>query len=217
MKISEQAQECLELLWIAAKEKDADGTSLQNHENRASLQELLRLGLTSEEGEIVSLTPAGEIEASEAIRRHRLAERLLVDVLVTQEDLVESRACGLEHALFDCVDESICTLLGHPRFCPHGKPIPPGKCCQSNLDKVSTLIVPLREVKTGQHGRIAYLQMTDAPRLQKLMAMGLLPGVPVRMLSSYPSFVFEAGFSQFAVDDEIAGDIYVRLFQTASG
>jgi DtxR family Mn-dependent transcriptional regulator len=43
------------------------------------------------------------------------------------------------------------------------------------------------------------------------MAMGILPGVSIQVKETYPSVVFEAGYSQFAVDDEIAGDIFVRL------
>lgn len=206
MKISEEAQERLEQLWIAVEE---NGKSIQDIP--AGLpevdKELQRLGLL----EGPRLTPTGKHEAAQAIRRHRLAERLFVDVLVTEEALVDERACSLEHALFDGIDDSICTLLGHPRFCPHGKPIPPGKCCESMRLSVSSLIQPLRDLKPGQEGRIAYVQMKDPQHLQKLMAMGVLPGVNVRVQRSFPSYVFEAGYSQFAVDEAIAGDIYVRI------
>jgi DtxR family Mn-dependent transcriptional regulator len=117
----------------------------------------------------------------------------------------------LEHALFDGLDDNICTLLGHPRFCPHGKPIPEGECCRQKRESVGRLIAPLCDLQPGQGGHIAYIQMHNPKRLQKLMAMGVLPGVTVSLLRRYPSFVFEAGFSQFAVDEEIAADISVRL------
>ncbi|MCL5951769.1 MAG: ferrous iron transport protein A [Chloroflexi bacterium] len=58
---------------------------------------------------------------------------------------------------------------------------------------------------------MAYIRMTDAGRLQKIMAMGILPGGKIRLLRRSPSFVFECGFIQFAVDEAIAADIYVRL------
>jgi DtxR family Mn-dependent transcriptional regulator len=162
-------------------------------------------------GKMPCLTAGGKTEAAMAIRRHRLAERLMVDVFVTEEALVEERACSMEHALFDGVDESICTLLGHPQVCPHGKPIPPGRCCQQMRSTVSRLIAPLNELKSGETGRIAYIKMNDPNRLHKLMAMGVLPGVPMRVLRNRPSHVFEAGYSQFAVDEEIASAIYIRL------
>jgi DtxR family Mn-dependent transcriptional regulator len=53
--------------------------------------------------------------------------------------------------------------------------------------------------------------MSDASHLQKMMALGVLPGGKIRLLRSSPSFVFECGYSQFAVDEAIAADIYVRL------
>jgi DtxR family Mn-dependent transcriptional regulator len=117
----------------------------------------------------------------------------------------------MEHVLFDGLDDGICTLLGHPEFCPHGKPIPRGACCRQARESVTRLIAPLNELEPGQHGRIAYIQMNNPARLQKLMAMGVLPGVAVSLVRRSPSFVFEAGYSQFAVDDEIAGSVYVRL------
>jgi DtxR family Mn-dependent transcriptional regulator len=80
---------------------------------------------------------------------------------------------------------------------------------------VERLIAPLIELQPNQRGHIAYIQLNDPKRLQKLMAMGVLPGVPITLLRRFPSFVFEAGYSQFAVDKEIAADIYVRLAREA--
>lgn len=209
MKISESAQEQLEQLWIMSEESGADAAAREN--GHQEYEELTRLGLVKQTSLGPSLTETGKAEAAMAIRRHRLAERLMVDVLATEEQLVEQRACGMEHALFDGVDESVCTLLGHPQFCPHGKPIPPGKCCEQMRDKVTRLIAPLHELKPGQGGRISYIQMNHSQHLQKLMVMGVLPGIQVKMVSNFPSYVFQAAYSQFAVDEEIARDIYIRL------
>ncbi len=209
MKISESAQEQLELLWIASEETDPRPTQAEN--GSTNYEELVQLSLVKPNGRGYVLTETGRAEAAMAIRRHRLAERLMVDVLATEEHLVEQRACGMEHALFDGVDESVCTLLGHPRFCPHGKPIPPGKCCQQMRNHIERLIASLDELKPGEGGKISYIQMNDAQHLQKLMVMGVLPGIEVKMLSNFPSFVFQAAYSQFAVDEALARDIYVRI------
>ncbi|UCC87508.1 MAG: metal-dependent transcriptional regulator [Anaerolineales bacterium] len=210
MKLIESAQELLEQLWIATEEEAKPGLTV-NGTTPEAIDELMRLGLAAREEEQITLTSAGLPEAAQAVRRHRLAERLLADVLATEEGLLEEQACRLEHALFDGVDESICTLLGHPRFCPHGKRIPLGQCCRQKRESVERLIAPLHELQPGQAGHIAYIQMNSPRRLQKLMAMGVLPGVSITLLRRSPSFVFEAGYSQFAVDEEIAADIYVRL------
>jgi DtxR family Mn-dependent transcriptional regulator len=210
MKLSESAQELLELLWIATEEEEPAGLAMEGTLVEG-VDELERLGLAERKNGELSLTRSGLPEAALAVRRHRLAERLLTDVLATEESLMDEQACRFEHVLVDGVAESICTLLGHPRFCPHGKPIPPGECCEQMQESVERLIAPLCDLQPGQQGHIAYIRMNDPKRLQKLMAMGVLPGVPVALLRRFPSFVFEAGYSQFAVDRGVAADIYVRL------
>ena len=209
MIISEQAQELLEQYW-SIEEENSPPTS-EVRDLSSGRQELVQLGLLEDKLGRFHLTPSGKVEAANAIRRHRLAERLMVDVLVTEEALVEQRACSLEHALVNGIEESICTLLGHPRFCPHGKAIPAGRCCQQHRSSLSPLITPLSELKVGQTGRIAYVHLHNPQHLQKLMAMGVLPGAPVHLKAIYPSIVFEAGYSQFAVDEAIAEEIFVRV------
>jgi len=216
MMLSESAQELLELLWIATEEEGKSGLKIEGAPPDGT-DELTALGLAERNNGELRLTVSGQPEAALAVRRHRLAERLLVDVLATDEDHMDEHACRFEHALVEGADESICTLLGHPRFCPHGKPIPLGECCQQMQASVGRLIAPLCDLQPEQRGHIAYIQMNDPKHLQKLMAMGVLPGVPIALLRRFPSFVFEAGYSQFAVDKEIASDIYVRLAQEANG
>ena len=210
MKLSESAQELLENLWIAVEEERQAGL-LVNGTLPEGADELTRHGLAERADNRLTLTSEGHPEAAQAIRRHRLAERLLTDVMTTEQGKIDEHACRLEHALVEGLDESICTLLGHPTFCPHGKPIPPGLCCRQLRASVPRLIAQLSDLQAEQSGQIAYIQMSNSQHLQKLMAMGVLPGVPVTLLRRSPSFVFEAGYSQFAVDEEIAGDIYVRL------
>jgi DtxR family Mn-dependent transcriptional regulator len=214
MKLSDSAQELLERLWIALEEGGKAGLTISNTE--PGVDELIGLGLAERENGFSRLTPTGYFNAAQAVRRHRLAERLLADVLATEEGILDERACRLEHALFDGLEESICTLLGHPEFCPHGKPIPRGQCCREMRDSVGQLIAPLSELKPGQKGHIAYMRMSNSGHLQKLMAMGILPGLGITLLSRFPSFVIAAGHSQFAVDEAIAADIYVRLNPTDS-
>jgi putative ABC transport system ATP-binding protein len=79
---------------------------------------------------IVELTPRGRERAGSIIRRHRLAERLFTDSLaMDSESEIEEQACKFEHILSAEATDKICTFLGHPRTCPHGAPIPPGRCC----------------------------------------------------------------------------------------
>jgi DtxR family Mn-dependent transcriptional regulator len=209
MKLSESGQEILEQLWV---EEEAGRPGLTCEELPPDgLAELLQEGLVEQGSDLVRMTPTGHAEAELVIRHHRLAERLLSDVLQTEENVMSEQACRLEHVLVNGLADSICTLLGHPQFCPHGKPIPPGECCRQALQSVERVIAPLSELEVGQRGHIAYLRVSDERHAQKLMAMGVLPGVPIALLHRSPSLVFEAGYSQFAVDTEMAADIFVRL------
>jgi putative ABC transport system ATP-binding protein len=92
-----------------------------------------QLGLVTVDKWDAHFTPAGELRAQSVIRRHRLAERLFTDVLsLRDEEAVESNACQFEHILSPELTDRICTFLGHPETCPHGSPIPRGKCCLAN-------------------------------------------------------------------------------------
>jgi hypothetical protein len=83
---------------------------------------------------VVELTERGRQRAADIIRRHRLAERLFTDSLALEsESEIEQQACKFEHILSPEATEKICTFLGHPRTCPHGAPIPPGRCCGGRM------------------------------------------------------------------------------------
>ena len=73
------------------------------------------------------------------------------------------------------------------------------------------VVSPLSQMSRGQRGKVAYIHAPEARHLQKLMAMGILPGAPVRLIQNFPSYVFQICQSQFAVDKEIAGTIFIRL------
>ncbi|MCL7475809.1 MAG: metal-dependent transcriptional regulator [ANME-2 cluster archaeon] len=214
MKLSEPAEEILEKLWICTKEEDNESVTLETLElnNDASqLQELLKLDYVNLTASGVSLTEKSYDDARNVVRRHRLAERLLTDVLNTKEACVHRSACEFEHILHRGIDENVCTLLGHPRSCPHGKPIPEGECCRKARTETQRVVAPLSSMKQDQHGKIAYLEMKDPEKLQTLIAMGMLPGMPVMLIQTYPSYIFQVKETQYTVDEEIAGSIYVRL------
>ena len=68
----------------------------------------------------------------------------------------------------------------------------------------------LTEFKPGESGEIAYLAATDVSKMQKLMSMGVLPGSDLEVTRTFPSYIFKVGHSEFAVDDELAREIFVR-------
>jgi DtxR family Mn-dependent transcriptional regulator len=213
MQISDDAEEILEELWTVIVEKKEDVTlkALGLDRKDENVKELLDLRLIEFVQDEIKLTAKGREEARGTIRRHRLAERLLADILDTKEGYIEEMSCKMEHALYKGVDESICTILGHPRVCPHGAPIPKGRCCRQAGWKAQKVVFPLSELVVGQKGKIAYIHSQEPQKLQKLMGMGVMPGMNVTLITRFPSFVFQLGQTQIAVDKDIAQDIYVRL------
>ncbi|HRC26052.1 MAG TPA: iron dependent repressor, metal binding and dimerization domain protein [Alphaproteobacteria bacterium] len=81
------------------------------------------------DGRIV-LSDKGLEMASERVRRHRLAEKLFMEVLDQGPVRGQENACRFEHTLTAEMADSICSFLRHPSKCPHGKSIPPGPCCK---------------------------------------------------------------------------------------
>ena len=135
---------------------------------------------------------------------------MLHDVLRVNDEATESAACQFEHILQEEVTQSICTLLGHPRACPHGKAIPRGACCSNGEQQVSAVIRRLSDLHPGESGRIAYVHTVFAERLNRLSSFGLVPGTFVRVHQRWPSIVVELGESQLALDRETAADVFVR-------
>jgi DtxR family Mn-dependent transcriptional regulator len=213
MRVSAKAEEILEALWIVTEERGetvADFAALGIEADDPGLAELLKLSYVEEHGGRVRLRREGRDEARMTVRRHRLAERLMMDILDIQGSPGDDRACEFEHLLHHGVDTKICTLLNHPTTCPHGKPIPPGTCCEQARADGAVGVVALTELKPGELGEIAYLAASDVRKMQKLMSMGVLPGNSLTLLRTYPTFIFKVGQSEFAVDEDLAREIFVR-------
>lgn len=211
--LSEKAEEVLESLWILTVEGDQVGcllADLQLEADAAELKDLLQRAFVEIRDNRIFLRREGEAEARMAVRRHRLAERLTMDILGIEGEEGNEQACIFEHLLRQGVDTKLCTLLNHPSTCPHGKPIPPGDCCTEARRLGSPGIVALTELKATESGEIAYLSASDDKKMQKLMSMGVLPGSDILLMQKFPSYIFKVGHSQFAVDESLARQIHIR-------
>jgi len=161
----------------------------------------------------IYLKQDGEEEAREITRRHRLAEMLLSEIFLIEENDMEKSACQFEHILSPGVTESICTLLGHPPICPHGKPIPPGECCTKFRTEIKPLVVPLTHLQIGMKAKITFISPRYAARLDKLSSLGVLPGNIIKLSQRKPSFVVEVDETTIALEEEIAEEIFVRTIE----
>lgn len=207
-------EEILEFIWTKEETGEVNEAQLFNQNepkiDKAILEELSQSNLISLKEGKVSLIGKGREAAAQVVRLHRLAERLFTDVLDLEMRDVEDNACTFEHCLSTAVSEAICTLLGHPKECPHGKPIPPGKCCQKAKKELESIVISLSDFKAGMKGKVAYITSQKHSLLDKLTSLGIFPGVEVKVHQTFPSFVLQVGQSQIALDKEILKDIYVR-------
>lgn len=143
------------------------------------------------------------------MRLHRLTERLLSDVLEMQEELYEKTACNVEHTITPELEHAICTMLGHPKVCPHGKPIPPGECCIKGEEEVKKAVYPLYDLNPGEEGRVSYILVGKRDEMLRLISLGIAPGKRIKLIRKFPSYIVQAGFSQIAIDENIAKQIFV--------
>lgn len=209
-----RAAEILEALWTLEEHGAASLADVRRIAHTDVTDELLQQmvadGLMAFAGEDqVRLTPQGRQEAARIIRRHRLAERLLCDVLGVTVEESEDAACEFEHLLAEGVTAAICTLLGHPRQCPHGRAIPEGACCRQAREQVSAIVVPCTRLTIGEQGRIAYISARAHPRWLRLAALGVTPGAPIKLLQKWPSYVIQCEETEIALEEDIAREIHV--------
>jgi len=174
------------------------------------LSELKESDLISiERDKHVRLLSEGRRQAIQIIRRHRLAERLICDALGQRVEDAEDAACEFEHLIAEGITSSICTLLGHPRFCPHNKPIPEGDCCRQAREELGPIVTSSDLLELGGRARVAYIAAREHGLVQKLAALGISPGVQIKLLQKWPSFVFQCEETEVAVEAAVARDIYI--------
>jgi DtxR family Mn-dependent transcriptional regulator len=161
------------------------------------------------DGEKIVLTGEGRKVAERTLRRHRLAEMLLYSLLGVDRSLASEIGCMVEHGIREEMLDGVCTLLGHPSNCPHGRPIPKGRCCESRTKVVESQVVPLTSLEPGDRARIVYLQPKSHERLHKLASLGLNPGVELLLHRRKPAFCLRYEGTELAMDASFADDIQV--------
>lgn len=198
--------EALEAIWEMAEDGEVNFTDLINEiGNEKEVLEMQEDGLIIIKEEKVHFTEKGRFRARDITRRHLLAERLFADVLSLKN--YEEDACLFEHVISPEVEEAICTFLGHPPTCPHGRAIPRGNCCRLYTREVKPLVQPLADMEVGTTAKVVFI---TTPAMEKLTAIGLMPGGTVKLQQKKPSYVVGIDETTIAIDEEIAKGIYVK-------
>lgn len=215
--MNDHLENVLEAVYMAQELGDVTVEKILEHRSedvqvevdRKDLEKLVGMGLLERDGEEIALTGEGRAIAKQTVRRHRLAEMLLFSMLGVDRDLASEIACKVEHGIREEMLEGVCTMLGHPSTCPHGRPIPPGECCAAGRKVVATNVMPLTELPPGERGRIVYIRPRSHHRLHRLASLGMNPGVIVELHRRSPAFCVRFEETDLAIDKDVAQDIHV--------
>lgn len=208
----EKEDEVLEAIWTLREENRKtwndviESCDIEKCED--VLNDLAKNGWIKIKEGVVEFLPKGEKRAMELVRRHRLSLRLFHDLFDLKG--ADAEACKFEHVLSPEVTDSVCTLLGHPPTSPDGKPIPRGNCCAMFRQEMKPLVAPLADLIPGEQAKIVFITPGSHSRLDRLSAMGMVPGSIVKLHQKKPSYVIQLGETMVAVDKEITKEIFVK-------
>ncbi len=129
----------------------------------------------------VRFTPDGKKVALLNIRRHRLVERFLVDVMNFGWHEVHDQADGFQKGITQEIEDRIAEILGHPITCPHGEPIPSPDGVMPELGDR-----PLKVLPAKNKGRISRVKTHEPEKLKYLAEIGLVPGASFELVNRAP-------------------------------
>lgn len=159
----------------------------------------------------ILLTPVGMSYAKNVVRRHRLSERLLVDLLGIPLERAESEAHSLEHGISDTLLSKIEEKLNFPATCPYGRPI--YKSSDKEISTADQNSIKLSEATQGKSYSIIRIPDEDYPLLSFLVANQILPGqqILVEERAAYRGVVdISHGQSSLSLGMDVAGRIRVK-------
>ena len=163
----------------------------------------------------LELTPLGRATATRVMRKHRLAECLLVDVLQMPWEEVHAEACRWEHVMSETVERRLLDVLGHPTTSPYGNPIPGLDELEPNArhDEAELgRLAPLTTVASGDVSRVIIRRIAeplqdDGTAMAVMHRIGALPGASVKVHRS-PGGVTLGSAGEYA---ELADDVAVHV------
>lgn len=163
----------------------------------------------------LELTEEGRRLATRVMRKHRLAECLLVDVIGLEWEQVHAEACRWEHVMSEAVERRLLDVLGHPTESPYGNPIPGLTELGERGGEVEFRdgLVPLSSVVDTTTSvvvrRIGEPIQSDTALMSRLRRAGLRPNMPVRVLRQRGGVVIGSDRDAAEIDDLTASHVFV--------
>ena len=178
-----------------------------------------RDGLLTVEGDRhLELTDEGRRLATRVMRKHRLAERLLVDVIGLEWELVHAEACRWEHVMSETVERRLVELLDHPTESPYGNPIP-------GLDELGEIehpeafmegLSPLSQVPIDDEARVLIRRISEEMQKDELLMaalrrVGAVPDKTVTVARTSEGVLVGSGGETAEIFPEAADHIFVQV------
>jgi len=166
----------------------------------------------------LEFTDEGRAKAVRVMRKHRLAERLLIDVIGLEWEYLHEEACRWEHVMSERVERRLLKLLGHPTESPYGNPIPgleeldepEGHDGEFLVGVVSLLEAASNGASTAVVRRLGEPLQTDLDLMNRLASSGVVPGNPVSVRRENRTvFVSAEGTTELDLPDSVASHVFV--------
>lgn len=173
----------------------------------AYLQPLFQQSLVIESSGALALSPAGRVRARALLRRHRLVERHLTDVVGLDLARAHAEADKLEHGMSSEAENQLAAQLGEPDTCPHGNPIPGARG-----DAPPAASISLADCAPHTRATIARIALETPAALQHLATLGLLPNIEIQVENHAPfhgPVLVRVGRAHYALGRELAARIWV--------
>ena len=158
-------------------------------------------------GRSLLLTARGRARAESVVRKHRLAERLLTDIIGLPWEKAHLEAGRWEHVISDEVETRLIEILGHPTTCPHGNPIPGS----GGRDQTLTTLADSRRGDHVRLERVTEQVEIDLDSLAYLSAHGFVPGTEATVSSRAPdgTLILDLGPRSIALGPALAQQLFV--------
>jgi DtxR family transcriptional regulator, Mn-dependent transcriptional regulator len=162
----------------------------------------------------IQLTPAGRSAATRVMRKHRLAECLLIDLLGVEWQLAHVEACRWQHVMSEAVERRLLDILGHPTHSPYGNPIPGlAELGEKEGDQIPVDMVALTDVpEEAGHvilHRIGEPIQSDSALLTRLRHAGVRPNVALAISRVDGRVLIGAGWQAAELDHAAAAHVFV--------